>query len=79
MQGLLVASAAAVVKSNIALILTLALTLALTRYAALDAYAGVWIAHCLHALHAAQGGRGALTSWLSEQAACLPARKRKAD
>ena len=49
------------------------------QYAALDAYAGVWIAHCLHALHAAQtGGGGELRHWLQTQAASLPQKHRAA-
>lgn len=52
------------------------------RYAALDAYAGLWIARCLHTLHQAAGGGGGLVgdaghdsfgAWLAQQQAALPA------
>lgn len=61
------------------------------KYAALDAYAGVWIARCVHALHAPHVGAPDFASWLrrmhseEQQAKGLPvsstskkSRKRKA-
>ena len=43
------------------------------RYAALDAYSSLWIATCIHALHARAGGRAGLTSWCLEQSERLTA------
>lgn len=38
------------------------------KYAALDAYAGVWIARCIHALHAPLCGTPDFMRWLSQMA-----------
>lgn len=37
------------------------------RYAALDAYCGVWIAKCLHALHQPHAAASSLPQWLASQ------------